>query len=368
MEKTISSYEAFLVIKNMIGLENLVNELSVHKGTIKRWEQQKSIPKNYDLDLSKLIAKIEFNYSNVDLVRIKSSDLTNERKYDEFYTTTKTAKYCFNVLINKLKELELDINNYNFIEPSAGAGSFYNVMPKNKRIGIEINPNINEKYIVSNYLDFFPKKNKKYIVLGNPPFGLRGNLALRFINHSYEFADIVAFILPPLFDSDGKGSPKKRVEGYELMHSEKLPLESFEYPNGKKVKVSTYFQIWTKINTHLIKKVKFKTANSFIKIYSLSDGGTPGSTRNKEMIDKCDIYLPSTCFKGMKVYKSFSELPNKRGYGIKILKNKRDIKTIIVNTNWENVAFLSTNCALNLRMSLITKIITDAGFYDMEVK
>jgi len=202
------------------------------------------VPKNYNLDLEKLIKKIEIDYPNIGLVRVKVSNLTNERKYDEFYTTSKTAKYCFDILNNKLKELNLNVNEYIFIEPSAGAGSFYNVMPKNKRIGIEINPNINKNYIISNYLDYCPKnKENKYIVLGNPPFGLRGNLALRFINHSYNFADIVAFILPPLFDSDGKGNPKKRVEGYELIHSEKLPLESFEYPDGKKVKVATYFQV-----------------------------------------------------------------------------------------------------------------------------
>lgn len=366
--KNMTSFDAFTIIKNTIGLEFLINELNVHKGTIKRWEQLKSIPKNYDIDLEQLIKKIENQYPKIDIVRLKSNNLSNERKFDEFYTTNKTAIYCFSVLKKKLKELKLDINEYNFIEPSAGAGSFFNVMPKNRRTGVEINPNINENYIVSNYLDFVPENKLKNIVLGNPPFGLRGNLALRFINHSFQFADVVAFILPPLFDSDGKGSPKKRIEGYELMYSEKLPLSSFEYPDGKKVKVSTYFQIWTKVNLHLIKKVIPRTANNFIKIYSLSDGGTPGSTRNKEMLNKCDVYLPSTCFKGMRLYKSFSELPNKRGYGIKILKNKRNIKKILINTNWENVAFLSTNCALNLRMSLITKVITDAGFYDMEDK
>jgi hypothetical protein len=364
--ESVTSFGAFLLIKEKVGVEYLINELNVHKGTIKRWEQLKAVPKNYDFDLEKLIKKIEIYYPEIDAVRLKGNNLSNERRFDEFYTTTKTATYCFKVLNEKMKELKLDIDNFNFIEPSAGAGSFFNIMPKNRRIGVEINPDINSKYIVSNYLDFIPDDRTNNIVLGNPPFGLRGNLALRFVNHSFKFADIVAFILPPLFDSDGKGSPKKRVEGYELMHSEKLPLSSFEYPNGQKVKVATCFQIWTKINKHLIKKVEIKTANNFVKIYSLSNGGTPGSTRNKNMLDKCDVYLPSTCFKGMKLYKSFEELPNKRGYGVIILKNKREITKIFKDTKWEEKAFLSTNCALNLRMSLIIKVLTDAGFYDKE--
>ena len=43
-----------------------------------------------------------------------------------------------------------------------------------------------------------------------------------FINHSSKFADYVCFILPQLFESDGKGVPRKRVKGLNLIHSEKL--------------------------------------------------------------------------------------------------------------------------------------------------
>ncbi|MEZ0180443.1 hypothetical protein ['Camptotheca acuminata' phytoplasma] len=64
------------------------------------------------------------------------------------------------------------------------------------------------------------------------------------------------------------------------------------------------------------------------------------------MLNACDIYLPSTCFKGMKTYNSFEELPNKRGYSIKILKNIIEIKKILKNNDWTKTAFLSTNSAL----------------------
>ena len=52
----------------------------------------------------------------------------------------------------------------------------------------------------------------------------------------------------------------------------------------------------------------------------------PSSTRNKNMLDKCDVYLPSTTYKDMKAFDSFEELPHRRGYGVVILKNKREIK------------------------------------------
>jgi hypothetical protein len=55
-----------------------------------------------------------------------------------------------------------------------------------------------------------------------------------------------------------------------------------------------------------------------MKIFSLSDGGTVSSTRNKCMIDICDVYLPSTCFgiSNVKCYLNFKELPCERGFGV----------------------------------------------------
>jgi len=87
----------------------------------------------------------------------------------------------------------------------------------------------------------------------------------------------------------------------------------------------------------------------------LSDGGTISTTRNKNMLDKCDIYLPSTCFgkEAMKVYSSFTDLPNKKGYGIIFIVDKKKMIELCKKINWSNIAFLSTNSAYNLRTSLI---------------
>jgi hypothetical protein len=288
------------------------------------------------------------------------------RKLDQFFTTKKISKYCYEKTLEILRKLDINVDDYVFIEPSAGCCNFYNILPQNKRIGIDILPTTNQKEITkSDYLDYIPPPNKKYIVIGNPPFGLRGNLALRFINHSYGFADIVAFILPPLFDSTGKGVPMTRIKGYQLAHSEKLPLNSFQYPNGELVDVTTIFQIWTKINTDKIKTKKHKTCKTIVRVYSLSDGRTPSSTRNKEMLYVCDVYLPSTCFKGMKAYNDFEKLPNRRGYGVVFYKDREKLKDLFFNKiDWDKVAFLSTNSAINLRTDLIENEIVKAGYYD----
>ncbi len=289
---------------------------------------------------------------------------------DQFYTKPNIAEYCFKKFQEVANELGVDLSSYIFIEPSAGCGYFYQILPKNRRIGIDIEPKKilgvdNNGIIKSDYLKWYPENlKKKYVVIGNPPFGLRGDLALAFINKSYLYADMVAFILPQLFNSDGKGVAGKRVIGYRLAYNEHLPPDSFIYPNGEEVKINTVFQVWTKINIDKIKIKPAKTCDNFIEVYSLSDGGSPANTRNKKMIGKCDVYLPSTTFTGMKAYKSFYDLPNKRGYGIVIKKNKKEIKKILFDTDWKRIAFLSTNSALNLRTSLIKEVIIKAGYFD----
>jgi len=195
------------------------------------------------------------------------------------------------------------------------------------------------------------------VVFGNPPFGLRGHSALKFINHSYDFADYVCFILPQLFESDGKGVPRKRVRGYNLISSTKLESNFYE-PNGNILKINTIFQIWSKHNKNEMYDIK-KISDENIKIYSMSDGGTISTTRNKNMIGKCDIYIPSTCFgkENMKYYASFEKLPGKKGYGIIFKTNKEKMISKVKTIVWSNIAFLSTNSAYNLRSSQIYSML-----------
>jgi len=347
-----TTYNVFCELMQKKAMDDIRGSLFIHSGTINRWLKQKRVSDNYYNDINHLLGN-KYEMKNT------------YREKDQFYTNDAISQYCYEKTLQILKKLNIAVRDYIFIEPAAGCCNFYNILPKNKRIGIDIEPKgeLADELIKQNYLDYMPNGGK-YIVIGNPPFGLRGNLALRFINHSYNFADIVAFILPPLFDSAGKGVPMKRILGYKLAHSEKLPLNSYQYPDGELVDVATIFQVWTKINTNKIKLEIKKTCKTFARVFSLSDGGTPSSTRNRNMIDKCDIYLPSTCFSGMRAYKSFNELPNKRGYGIVFYKNKKTLKNMFLKKDWSKIAFLSTNSAVNLRTDLIENEIIRRGFYD----
>jgi len=315
--------------------------LNVAIGTVKRWSKLKRVPKSYTFDLMKL-ANIDIDYSKF-----------SYKEKDQFFTPIKTSKYCYSKFLEIISQYGDDKNSYYFIEPSAGNGVFLKLLPKKRREGLDIEPKYNE-IKQQDFLEWKPSDyDKKYVVIGNPPFGLRGQLALKFINHASEFSEYVCFILPQLFESDGKGVPRKRVKGLNLLYSEKL-YTNFESPEGKDIKVECIFQVWSKVHKNDFYTIK-KKDSKIMKIYSLSDGGTPSTTRNKKMFYKCDAYLPSTCFgrSNMKYYESFDTLPKKKGYGIVFLKNKQENIKKFKNIEWYKVAFLSTNSAYNIRSSQI---------------
>ena len=319
-------------------IKDVADKLNLCVGTVRRWLELQDVPIQYTFDLYKILSK-EIVYSQY------SAALK-----DQFFTPKELAEKCWNTF---REVVDIDIDDYTFIEPSAGDGSFLHVLPEGS-LAFDIEPRA-PGIQQQDYLTYVPPKDttKKYIVFGNPPFGLRGHLALNFINHSHSFADYVCFILPQLFESDGKGSPRKRVKGYNLIHSETLSA-MFYNPDNTQVKVNGVFQIWSK-HTHNEEYTIKKNDTSTMKVYSLSDGGTVATTRNKNMIGKCDIYLPSTCFgkENMTVYDSFDDLPGKKGYGIVFFKDKQAMKHKAKNIDWSSISFLSTNSAYNLRTSII---------------
>lgn len=323
-------------------IKNIADELNIAQGTIKRWIELKNIPKLYTFELMR-IANIDIDYTKF-----------SYKEKDQFFTPKETAEKCYKKLLEILSEYNENEKEYIYIEPSAGNGNFLNILPSNRRIGIDIEPK-NDEIIKHDFLNWLPPNNinNKYIAIGNPPFGLRGQLALKFILHANKFADYVCFILPQLFESDGKGVPRKRVKGFNLIYSEKLN-SNFEEPNGKKIKIECIFQVWSKYHENIKYKIK-DNDDTILKIYSLSDGGTPSSTRNVKMFNKCDIYIPSTCYgkDNMRYYETFNELPNKKGYGIVFNKDKKANLIKFKNIDWSTIAFLSTNSAYNIRTSQI---------------
>jgi hypothetical protein len=333
-----------LIEKN--GKRVVYEKLNLSCGTIDRWVELKNVPQIYEFDLLKL-ANIKIDYSRY-----------SSKQKDQFFTPVETAKKCYELFSDEIKKYGDTVDDFDYIEPSAGDGSFVKVLPANT-IAFDVDPK--QEYIVEqDYLDWTPNVNNRnrVVVFGNPPFGMRGHTALKFINHSNKFAEYVCFILPQLFESDGKGAPRKRVEGFNLIFSTKLESLFYE-PDKNELKINTIFQIWSKNHTNTEYDIK-KYETDKMKIYSLSDGGTVASTRNKRMIDICDVYLPSTCFgiSNVKYYLNFKELPCERGFGLVFSEDcKNEMMEKVMRTKWFEIAFLSTNSAYNLRSSQIYSVL-----------
>jgi len=156
-------------------------------------------------------------------------------KLDKFYTKNDVAKN----LLQKTGYQSFDI----VIEPSCGNGSFYNQIEHNNKIGIDIDPEI-DNVITQDFLTYQIKsENKNIIVIGNPPFGKQGSLALKFIKKSAEYSNMIAFILPLSFMKD---SIKNKIpEYFHLKYEEKLDKNSFLL-NDIDYDVKCCFQIWEK--------------------------------------------------------------------------------------------------------------------------
>lgn len=338
--------------------EMIAQSLGLHPNTVTRWVQQRRVPSHYEGDFKRMLGR---NGS------VRSSSGVGIREMDLFYTKPAVARKCMTAFRKIAQTLGVNLRSRHFVEPSAGRGAFLRLMPPTRRIGVDLNPHgdLASEMKCTDYLRWRPPERGRFVVVGNPPFGLRGHLALQFINHSAQFADLVAFVLPQLFESDGKGVPGKRVvKTLRLAYSQRLEPDAFETPDERTMNISTVFQVWTAVAHERVTLKPRPTCRQFVTIYSLSDGGTPASTRNRHMIGQCDVYLPSTCFDGMRAYRRFSDLPNARGYGIKILQCREEITALLVSHDWGTSAFPSTNGAQNLRRSLIEEVIVKGGFHD----
>ena len=116
--------------------------------------------------------------------------INNAKKLDQFYTNTNIAESCLADLIDILKNK--NIKNPVWLEPSAGNGAFYSIMPEPK-LGIDIDPKITG-ILKKDFLTFILPDNN-YITLGNPPFGQNSSIAIKFFNRCAEKSEIIAFIV-----------------------------------------------------------------------------------------------------------------------------------------------------------------------------
>ena len=157
---------------------------------------------------------------------------------DQFFTRDSVAIHCWEKLLNCLA-LPRDTH---FVEPAAGAGAFYSLLPEDRRTGLDLEPR-HEGIEEADFMEWLPEPTDHIVVVGNPPFGRRGRTALEFVNRALTFAETVAMILPMTFTRHE--AQKQIPAGVRLAFSEALEPASFLLPDGEPYSVQTVFQIWT---------------------------------------------------------------------------------------------------------------------------
>lgn len=137
--------------------------------------------------------------------------MSNKIDLDKYYTPLDKAKYC----IDKVYETIGENNISETIEPSAGNGSFSLQVPTTCW-AYDIEPE-HESIIKQDFLTLDVDYLYGRLIIGNPPFGSRMNLAQKFFKKSIELGDYVAFILPisQLWNTNS-------LFEFDLIHSEDL--------------------------------------------------------------------------------------------------------------------------------------------------
>ena len=198
------------------------------------------------------------------------------RNLDKYYTQSSIADNLVGDFYINFKALTgVDIEKIFFIEPSAGKGAFiWSVRNLGLSIlGIDLEP-ASDKIIRADFLcddkifDRVPQKdkNKKLVIIGNPPFGFASHTAVKFFNRAAARAFMIAFIVPRTFR---KISIQKKLDkNFHLILDKDLPRNSF-LKNDKPHDVPCAWQIW-KRDVHKRQQVSIPDVSHLIT-YTIPD-------------------------------------------------------------------------------------------------
>lgn len=280
---------------------------------------------------------------------------------DQFFTRPAIAKACWESLYKQMETDGANIDHYEFVEPSAGLGAFYDLLPDNHRIGIDV-VRYRPEFIQNDFLTWSPKKNGySYACVGNPPFGYRAWLALAFLNHAALFSDYVGFIVPMAFQSRGKSNVQDRVKGLHLALSSPLPANSFMDSDGNNLKVNALWQIWARD----VRKEKFipKTCNQYIDLFTVD-------MRKERLcglkrLSEADFFLQRTFYTAPpSLVTSFDQVKYVCGYGIVIKRERQKVLELLRHADWKQYSNLASHNCRHISMCHIRAVLTDAGLID----
>jgi len=174
---------------------------------------------------------------------------------DKFYTKDDVALSCLKTIETLLAVSDI------VVEPSAGGGAFSRQIVHPNMKAFDIEPE-DSNVIKTNWFQVSRDMlgEGSLLVVGNPPFGVRSDLAKRFIKHSVSLeAETIAFILPATFSKALNQKVSLFPEGYRLVLEEEVGVESFTV-DGESFHIPCRWFVWTKntdfmVGTNLRKRL-----------------------------------------------------------------------------------------------------------------
>ena len=160
---------------------------------------------------------------------------------DKYYTPVSLAKEC----IDKTFKIIGEENISDIIEPSAGDGSFSNQLFFCTAYDIEPEGN---NIIQQDFLELQLPYKEGRLLIGNPPYGTKMHLVVKFFKKAIQLGDYVSFILP-ISQLDNIVS----LYEFDLIHSEDLGLQ--QYTDRK---LHCVLNIYKRPDKGLNKKPNFK--------------------------------------------------------------------------------------------------------------
>ena len=236
-------------------------------------------------------------------------------EHDKYYTPSHVVEE----VVSAVKGLDLPISN--IIEPSAGNGAFIEAL-SNAFPTIEVN-----------YYDLHPEHNlikeqdfltldvpyqKDRLIIGNPPFGNRNSLSVKFYKKAITLGDYVAFILP-ISQLDNT----KQMYEFDLIYSKDLGADKY---SG--VGLHCCLNIYKRPENGLNSKPKAPIIDGLEVIEYRRD--KEDSYRKKVK----DGYFHSICSWG-----SVGVVPKHIGYysmELYFYSEDQKVKDIVMSVDWEN--------------------------------
>lgn len=199
---------------------------------------------------------------------------TPARIFDQFYTRREVAERCMADVKRELARQGEDMEAHRglWIEPSAGMGAFLSLMPEGRRIGVDLDPpeGAMPEIVKADFRHWEAPEGyaRPAIIVGNPPFGRNGSLALQFLRRSAGIAKYVCFILPRTFQKTSMQD--KVVSVLDLVYDRQLEDDAFTHVD-RLYDVPCCFQIWRVQDSHRQRQLRSLRHDDFEIVASEKD-------------------------------------------------------------------------------------------------